>query len=132
MVLRIHGKGQTNRDVMLSPTLLAMLRAWWRVHQLAHWLFPGPRPETRRSARDDHGVRHCELARRAPAAGAVPHATGRLSAAAEPAPLPDYRDRYEALTGVSLRTCPVCHDGHMLVIESLARDRGRPALLDSS
>ena len=50
----------------------------------------------------------------------------------EPTPPPDYRDRYEVLTEISLRTCPACHDGHMLVIESLARDRGRPALLDSS
>jgi hypothetical protein len=32
----------------------------------------------------------------------------------------DYRDRYEALTGVSLRECPVCHKGHMLVVKTLA------------
>ena len=50
----------------------------------------------------------------------------------EPTPPPDYRDQYATLTGVSLRTCPLCHDGHMLIIESLARDRGRPAFLDSS
>ena len=50
----------------------------------------------------------------------------------EPAPCSDCRDQYETLTGVSLRTCPVCRDGHMLVIEALARGRGRPALLDSS
>ena len=31
-VLRVaQGKGQTDRDVMLSPTLLQMLRDWWRV-----------------------------------------------------------------------------------------------------
>jgi hypothetical protein len=47
-------------------------------------------------------------------------------------PPPDYRDRYEALTGSSLRTCPACRDGHMLVIESHARDHGRPAFLDSA
>ena len=46
MVLRIHGKGAQDRDVMLSPTLLERLRAWWRVHQPAHWLFPGARPDT--------------------------------------------------------------------------------------
>jgi len=50
----------------------------------------------------------------------------------DPTPPRDYRDRYEALTGISLRICPVCHDGHMLVIESLAKDRSRPACLDSS
>jgi Putative transposase len=32
---------------------------------------------------------------------------------------PDYRERYEALTGVSLRRCPVCHQGCMQVIELL-------------
>ena len=52
--------------------------------------------------------------------------------AAEPTPPPDYQDQYEALTGVSLSTCPACHDGHMRVIETLARGRARPVLLDSS
>jgi hypothetical protein len=28
----------------------------------------------------------------------------------------DYRDRYEALTGSSLRDCPVCYRGRMIVI----------------
>jgi hypothetical protein len=37
------------------------------------------------------------------------------------APVPtDYRDRMEALTGVSLRTCPACQRGHMIVITLLA------------
>jgi hypothetical protein len=31
----------------------------------------------------------------------------------------DYRDRYEELTGASLRQCPVCHEGHMHVIDFL-------------
>ena len=31
----------------------------------------------------------------------------------------DYRDRVEALTGVSLRVCPVCHQGEMIIIERL-------------
>jgi len=35
--------------------------------------------------------------------------------------LPDYRDRYEVLTGISLRACPVCKVGRMLVIEELPR-----------
>ena len=34
-------------------------------------------------------------------------------------PPKDYRDRYEALTGVSLLACPVCHHGRMRVIELL-------------
>jgi hypothetical protein len=32
---------------------------------------------------------------------------------------PDYRDRYEALTGPSLWECPVCHRGRMIVIGSI-------------
>ena len=46
MVLRIaNGKGQKDRYVMLSPKLLAVLRAWWKVQRPRHWLFPGARPE---------------------------------------------------------------------------------------
>ena len=46
MVLRItKGKGQKDRYVMLSPKLLAVLRAWWQVERPRHWLFPGERPE---------------------------------------------------------------------------------------
>ncbi len=48
----------------------------------------------------------------------------------EPPPSPDYRDRYESLTGISLRTCPACHDGHMIVVEHLPR--ARPAITDTS
>ena len=47
MVLRIvKGKGQKDRYVMLSPKLLAVLRAWWQVERPRHWIFPGERPET--------------------------------------------------------------------------------------
>jgi integrase/recombinase XerD len=46
MVLRVaQGKGQKDRYVMLSPTLLAILRDWWRVSRSTPWLFPGDRPE---------------------------------------------------------------------------------------
>lgn len=31
----------------------------------------------------------------------------------------DYRDRYEALTGVSLYQCPKCHKGRMLTVERI-------------
>ena len=48
----------------------------------------------------------------------------------EALPRPDYRDRYEALTGISLRECPICHQGRMLVIERLAA--GYPAIPDTS
>jgi len=42
MVLRVEqGKGQKDRYVMLSPKLLEILRAWWRVEKPKQWLFPG-------------------------------------------------------------------------------------------
>jgi hypothetical protein len=43
--------------------------------------------------------------------------------AKEAAAAPDYQGRYEALTGVSLRRCPVCHEGCMHVIELLPPSR---------
>ena len=47
-------------------------------------------------------------------------------------PPPDYRDRYESLTRVSRRACPVCPDGHMILTECLRPARPYPALLDTS
>ena len=45
MVLRVEqGKGQKDRYVMLSPKLLEILRAWWRVEKPKDWLFPGDFP----------------------------------------------------------------------------------------
>ena len=44
----------------------------------------------------------------------------------------DYRDRYEALTGRSLRRCLRCDDGNMLVVDHVARGCVSPAILDSS
>ena len=46
MVLRIaKGKGQKDRYVMLSPKLLAVLRAWWKVDRPRHWLFSRRAPQ---------------------------------------------------------------------------------------
>jgi hypothetical protein len=36
-------------------------------------------------------------------------------------PSADYRDRFEALTGLSLRQCPHCHTGIMVVLGCIAR-----------
>jgi hypothetical protein len=47
-------------------------------------------------------------------------------------PPKDYRDRYEQLTGVSLRLCPVCRRGRMIRIELLTAVCTSPALGDSS
>jgi hypothetical protein len=38
-------------------------------------------------------------------------------------PPADYRDRFEALTGRSLRECPHCHTGIMVVIDCIARTK---------
>ena len=41
MVLRVRqGKGQKDRNVMLSPTLLELLRFYWRLERPSKWLFP--------------------------------------------------------------------------------------------
>ena len=44
----------------------------------------------------------------------------------------EYRDRYEALTGRSLRDCPSCHDGQMRVIDQVVRADAAAAMPDSS
>jgi site-specific recombinase XerD len=42
MVVRIdQGKGRKDRYVMLSPRLLEVLRAYWKVVRPTQWLFPG-------------------------------------------------------------------------------------------
>ena len=45
MVLRVEqGKGKKDRNGMLSPRLLELLREWWLVGQPTTWLFPGRDP----------------------------------------------------------------------------------------
>jgi Putative transposase/Transposase zinc-binding domain len=44
----------------------------------------------------------------------------------------DYRDRYEELTGVSLKQCPLCHQGHMAVIETFDGVVPHPPIQDTS
>jgi len=40
--LRVEqGKGSKDRDTLLSPRLLAELRAYWRAYRPTDWLFPG-------------------------------------------------------------------------------------------
>jgi integrase/recombinase XerD len=46
MVIRVEaGKGRKDRYVMLSPTLLKLLRTYWKGAHPKEWLFPGDRPE---------------------------------------------------------------------------------------
>lgn len=44
----------------------------------------------------------------------------------------DYRDRYEELTGNSLRTCPICHQGHMVIVEVFDGLTTQPPIRDTS
>src|SRR5438477_1466 len=50
----------------------------------------------------------------------------------DPATLEDYRDRYERLTGRSLRECPVCHRGHMIPVSNLPGVGPSPVIEDTS
>jgi integrase len=45
MLIRVEqGKGRKDRNVMLSPHLLKLLRAWWQAAHPQGWLFPGRDP----------------------------------------------------------------------------------------
>ena len=45
-VLRVdQGKGRKDRYVMLSETLIALLRQYWKAYRPRHWLFPGQIPD---------------------------------------------------------------------------------------
>lgn len=59
--------------------------------------------------------RHAKLARCRQLLGAPTSAPTRSAATAAT----DYRDRVEALTGISWRVCPACHHGDMIIIERL-------------
>jgi len=46
MMIRVNqGKWRTDRDVPLSPTLLAWLRAYWKMVRPTEYLFPGKTPD---------------------------------------------------------------------------------------
>ncbi len=47
-------------------------------------------------------------------------------------PAKDYRDLFEDLTGCSLRACPVCHQGRMILVEVIEGIFRRPAVIDTS
>jgi site-specific recombinase XerD len=68
MVIRVEqGKGHRDRYAMLSPALLALLRAWWREGQAQRqvlpggWLFPGQNPVDHLSTRQLNRAFHRAL-----------------------------------------------------------------------
>src|SRR5207247_10276059 len=63
MLIRIEqGKGRKYRYVRLSPHLLELLRAWWKLARPQGWLFPGMTPvnpmTTRQLRRACHAAAH--------------------------------------------------------------------------
>jgi hypothetical protein len=58
--------------------------------------------------------------------------TGPITIPADATSPTDYRDRMEALTGRSLRVCPACHQGQMIVIERLVPARSAAPIPDTS
>lgn len=46
MIITVRqGKGRKDRMVMLSPSLLALLREYWKAYRPIDWLFPGDEPQ---------------------------------------------------------------------------------------
>jgi site-specific recombinase XerD len=63
MLIRVEqGKGHKDRNVMLSPHLLDLLRTWWKAARPQGWLFPGRDPvqpmTTRQLNRACHAAAH--------------------------------------------------------------------------
>jgi integrase/recombinase XerD len=59
MIIRVEqGKGSKDRNVMLSPHLLNLLRAWWKAARPQGWLFPGRDPAQPMTTRQLNRVCH--------------------------------------------------------------------------
>ena len=59
MIIRVEqGKGCKDRNVMLSPSLLELLRTWWRTARPQGWLFPGRNPVQPMTTRQLHRACH--------------------------------------------------------------------------
>jgi hypothetical protein len=58
--------------------------------------------------------------------------TPPTKSSSDPATPEDYRDRYQRLTGRSLRECPVCHRGHMIPVTHLPAVSFSPVIQNTS
>ena len=80
-------------------------------------------------------IRHCGLLGNRYRKSNLVRCREFLGQTQEPAPTTDpsidYRDRYERLTGHSLRECPSCHCDQMVTLYVMP-PRSAPAILDSS
>ncbi|MGL3106033.1 tyrosine-type recombinase/integrase [Bradyrhizobium sp. BR 1432] len=62
MIIRVEqGKGGKDRNVMLSPSLLALLRAWWKMARPQGWLFPGRDPAQQMTTRQLNRACHAAV-----------------------------------------------------------------------
>jgi integrase/recombinase XerD len=59
-----QGKGQKDRYVMLSETLLSELRQYWQAYRPSDWLFPGKQPHKQLDRQTVYDI-CCTVARRA-------------------------------------------------------------------
>jgi hypothetical protein len=88
-------------DEFIRRFLLHVLPAGF--HRIRYYGFLGPRQRRTKLAR-------CQELIGSPASITMPVAAS---------PATDYRDRTEALMGISLRICPACHHGQMIVTKRL-------------
>jgi integrase/recombinase XerD len=58
LVIHVTGKGGKERLTVLSPRLLEVLRAYWRLTKPSVWLFPGAKPDRPVSLDTARGVFH--------------------------------------------------------------------------
>jgi integrase/recombinase XerD len=72
-ILVAQGKGNKQRLVPLSRSLLAELRDWWLVHRSPHWLFPGEKPDRPFSASAVQRACQAAVAQAGLKRGATPH-----------------------------------------------------------
>src|SRR6202165_4322065 len=74
MLLRVEqGKGRKDRNAMLSPRLLELLRDWYRIARPAVWLFPGRDPLLPLTTRQFNRVVHAAADRAAIKKRVTPH-----------------------------------------------------------